>query len=61
VLAVSTLGKVLVDQGSPASTRVRAAECILNQGSKAIELEDVMARVEELERAAGVARSGGQR
>jgi hypothetical protein len=50
--AVSTLGKVLVDQSSPPSTRVRAAECILNQGAKAIELEDVLARVEDLERAA---------
>jgi hypothetical protein len=28
--AVSTLGKILVDQSSPPSTRVRAAECILN-------------------------------
>jgi hypothetical protein len=37
--AVSTLGKVMVDQNSPASTRVRAAECILNQGAKAIEIE----------------------
>jgi hypothetical protein len=50
--AVSTLGKVLVDQSSPASTRVRAAECIINQGAKAIELEDVLTRVEDLERAA---------
>jgi len=51
--AVSTLGKVMVDQGSPASTRVRAAECILNQGAKAIEIEDIETRVSELERAAG--------
>ena len=39
--AVSTLGKIMVDQNSPASTRVRAAECIINQGAKAIEIGDV--------------------
>jgi hypothetical protein len=37
--AVSTLGKIMVDQTAPPSTRVRAAECIINQGAKAIEGE----------------------
>ena len=50
--AVATLGKVMVDQGAPASTRVRAAECIINHAAKAIEIEDIEARVAELERAA---------
>jgi hypothetical protein len=58
--AVSTLGKIMVDQGSPASTRVRAAECILNQGAKAIEIEDIDVRVSELERAAELAKSSGK-
>ena len=49
--AVTTLGKVMVDQGAPASTRVRAAECIINHAAKAIEIEDIEARVAELERA----------
>jgi hypothetical protein len=57
--AVSTLGKIMVDQASPASTRVRAAECILNQGAKAIEIEDIDVRVSELERAAELAKSSG--
>ena len=35
-----------------ASTRVRAAECVMNQATKAIEIEDIEARVAELERAA---------
>lgn len=50
----------MVDQNSPASTRVRAAECILNQGSKAIETEDIEARVSELERQAGGNTGGRQ-
>ena|ERR1017187_6562001 len=50
--AATTLLKVMLDQGTPASVRIRAAECIMNHSSKAIELEDVEARVSELERAA---------
>jgi len=48
--AVSTLGKVMVDPKTPPSTRVRAADSILNHTAKAIELEDLEARVTELER-----------
>jgi hypothetical protein len=50
--AVTTLLKVMVDPASPASTRVRAADCILDHGKKAIELEDIEVRVAELEAAA---------
>ena len=32
--AVATLGNVMVDQGAPASTRVRAAEAIINPPPK---------------------------
>ena len=39
----------MVDPGSPASTKIRAAECVFNFSIKAIELEDVEARVTELE------------
>jgi hypothetical protein len=55
--AVSTLLKVMVDQNSPASTRVRAAESVLTHSAKAIEIEDIEARVTELEQAAEAARS----
>ena len=48
--AATTLLKVMLDRGTPASVRVRAAECIMNHFSKAIEIEDVEARVAELER-----------
>ncbi|PWU12710.1 MAG: hypothetical protein C5B51_00180 [Terriglobia bacterium] len=50
--AATTLGKVMVDPTAPASTRVRAAEAIINHAAKAIEIEDIEARVAELERAA---------
>jgi hypothetical protein len=50
--AVATLGKMMVDQAAPASTRVRAAECIINHAAKAIEIEDIEARISQLERAA---------
>ena len=49
--AVATLGKMMVEQTAPPSTRVRAAECIINHAAKAIEIEDIDARVSELERA----------
>jgi hypothetical protein len=50
--AATTLLKVMLDQRTPASVKVRAAECVMNHSSKAIEIEDVEFRVAELERAA---------
>jgi transposase-like protein len=50
--AATTLLKTLVDPGTPASVKVRAAEAIFNQAGKAIEIEDIEARVSELERVA---------
>lgn len=50
--AATTLMKIMVDPASPASVRVRAADSIFNHAAKAIEIEDVEARVSELERAA---------
>jgi hypothetical protein len=51
--AATTLLKVMLDQGTPASVKVRAAECVMTHSAKAIEIEDIEARVSELERAAG--------
>jgi len=58
--AVSTLLKVMVDASTPASTKVRAADSVLNHSAKAIEIEDIEVRVTELERslAAKPARKG---
>jgi len=58
--AVSTLLKVMVDPGAPASTRVRAADSVLNHASKALEIEDIEVRVTALERAAEAAKSSSE-
>jgi hypothetical protein len=58
--AVSTLLKIMVDPNAPASTRVRAADSVLDHASKAIEIEDVEVRVAELERAAELTKSSGR-
>jgi hypothetical protein len=42
----------MVDTSTPASTKVRGAESVLNHSAKAIELGDIEVRVTELERAA---------
>ena len=58
--AVSTLLKIMVDQNAPASTRVRAADSVLDHSAKAIEIEDIEARVSELDRAASSGRGPQQ-
>ena len=50
--AVSTLLKVMVDPNTPASTKVRAADSVLDHSAKAIEIEDLEVRLTGLERAA---------
>ena len=52
--AVTTLGKALVDPNTPPATRVRAADSILDHTAKAIELEDLEARLAQLERSAEI-------
>ena len=49
--AATTLLKTMIDPATPPSVRVRAAEAIFNHAAKAIEIEDIEARVSELERA----------
>jgi hypothetical protein len=50
--AATTLLKTMIDPATPASVRVRAAECVMNQATKAIEIEDIEARVSALEKEA---------
>jgi hypothetical protein len=59
--AVSALLKILVDQNVPASTRVRAADSVLGHAARAIEIEDIEARVSELERATEASKLEGSR
>ena len=59
--AVTTVLKIMLDLNAPAGTRLRAAEVVLEQATKAIEMEDIEARVAELERAAGSAKRSRKR
>jgi|SRR5436190_24172969 len=59
--AATTLLKVMVDPATPPSTRVRAAESVLTHAAKAIEIEDLEARVSDLERAAETNKGGRSR
>ena len=52
--------KVSIDPITPASVKVRAAEAIFNHAAKAIEIEDIEARVELLERAAEASKGAGR-
>src|SRR5215471_2111639 len=44
--------KLLIEPNTPASVRARVADSIFNHAAKAIEIEDIEARVSELERMA---------
>jgi hypothetical protein len=55
--AVSSVLKIMLDGNGPASTRFRAAAFVLDNTSRAIELEGLEARVAELEHAAEAAQT----
>ena len=59
--AVSTLLKVMIDSNSPAACRVRAADSVLHHAAKAIEIEDVEARLSALEKVAEESHQEGHR
>jgi transposase-like protein len=59
--AVSTLLKVMIDPGTPASTKVRAADSVLAHTIKAMETDDIEARVTLLEQAAEENKADGRR
>jgi hypothetical protein len=47
--AATTFLKTMIDPNVPASVRLRAAEAVFNHAAKAIEIEDIEARVAALE------------
>jgi len=49
--AVATLLRVMSDREAPAASRVRAADVVLQGAFRGMEIEDIEARVAELERA----------
>jgi transposase-like protein len=57
--AATTLLKTMIDPSTPASVKVRAAEAIFNHAAKAIEIEDIEARVSALEAATTTGGSRG--
>jgi transposase-like protein len=57
--AVAHLMKLMRDPNQPGSTQIRAIDSLLNRVAKAIEIEDVLARITALERT--VAGGAGQR
>ena len=59
--AVTTVLKIMVDANLAAANRLRAAEIVLGQGAKVIEIADIAARVAQLERAADSARRSRKR
>jgi hypothetical protein len=59
--AATTLLKLLIEPNTPASVRARVADSIFNHAAKAIEIEDIEARVTELERQAEAAKGAGSR
>src|SRR5216684_7221743 len=58
--AVGTLLRVMTDREAPAASRVRAADVVLQTALRGMEIEDLDARLSELERSAE-ASNGGRR
>ncbi|MGO9013283.1 MAG: hypothetical protein ACLQPN_24565 [Bryobacteraceae bacterium] len=59
--AVTAVLKIMVDANVSAANRLRAAEIVLGQGAKVIEIADIVARVAQLERAADSAKRSRKR
>jgi hypothetical protein len=57
--AVSTLLKIMVDGSTPASTRVRAADSVLDHAKQSIEIDDIQVRLTALEQTANPTKHGG--
>ena len=59
--AAAVMLKLMVDSNVPASTRLRAADCVFSHAKNAIEIEEIEARVAALERASEFQKEGIQR
>lgn len=58
--AATTMLKIMLDPNVPAGTRLRAAEIVLEQATKASEFEDLEARMAKLEQKASLKKSSRQ-
>jgi hypothetical protein len=59
--AAITMRKLMTDQSVPPAVRFRAAEAIVSLGLRGIEVEDIEARLSQLEAAAEENNKGGKR
>lgn len=59
--AVGTLLRVMTDREPPAASRVRAADVVLQTALRGMEIEDIDARLRQLEGAAEVNQAGRRR
>ena len=59
--AATVLTKLMVDSNTPASVRARTADSVLSHAAKAIETQDLEARVTELEGTLGATKPGHTR
>ena len=59
--AATVLTKLMVDSNTPASVRARTADSVLSHAAKAIEIQDLEARVAELERSTEASKPGHTR
>ena len=59
--AAGTLLKLMLDPNTPASVKARVADSVLNHAAKAIEIEDIEARLAALERSADVSNPNWRR
>jgi hypothetical protein len=58
--AATTLIKLLLDANTPASVKARVADSIFNHAAKAIEIEDIEARVAALEASVATDKKDGR-
>ena len=58
--AAATLLKTMIDPATPASVKIRVAEAIFNHAAKAIEIDDIEARLAALEASAALDRAGAR-
>jgi DNA-binding transcriptional MerR regulator len=58
---VTTLGRLMLDANTPAAVKARCAYCLVTLATKAIETEDILPRLADLERAAEEAKKNGRK
>ena len=56
--AAATLLKTMIDPATPPSVKIRAAEAIFNHAAKAMEIQDIEARVAALEQSVTADKAG---